>query len=138
MDEKIKYSKGRHPNSLSILPQARLNSIETRKRNKELKLMEKERQMAEKAKYTLDLELEIFKIQKKKEEDNKLRQLIEQKYKPLSRTSMNLIIRNVFNMQKMVYITKDIIDVVKKFKEKKEKEKQIIKFIKEYVIINFD
>jgi hypothetical protein len=38
----------------------------------------------------------------------------------------------------MVYITKDIIDVVKKFKEKKEKEKQIIKFIKEYVIINFD
>lgn len=138
MDEKIKYSKGRHPNSLSILPQARLNSIETRKKNKELKLMEKERQMAEKAKYTLDLELEIFKIQKKKEEDNKLRQLIEQKYKPLSRTSMNLIIRNVFNMQKMVYITKDIIDVVKKFKEKKEKEKQIIKFIKEYVIINFD
>ena len=98
MDEKIKYSKGRHPNSLSILPQARLNSIETRKRNKELKLMEKERQMAEKAKYTLDLELEIFKIQRKKEEDNKLRQLIEQKYKPLSRTSMNLIIRNVFNM----------------------------------------
>ena len=138
MDEKIKYSKGRHPNSLSILPQARLKSIETRKKNKELKLMEKERQMAEKTKYTLDLELEIFKIQKKKEEDNKLRQLIEQKYKPLSRTSMNLIIRNVFNMQKMVYITKDIIDVVKKFKEKKEKEKQIIKFIKEYVIIDFD
>lgn len=38
----------------------------------------------------------------------------------------------------MVYITQEIIDVVKKIKDKKEEEKQIVKFIKEYVIISFD
>ena len=38
----------------------------------------------------------------------------------------------------MVYITQEIIDVVKKFKDKKEEEKQIVKFINKYVIISFD
>lgn len=98
MDEKIKYSRGKHPNSLLTLAQARIKSIETRKKNKELKQMEKERQKAEKSKYTLDLELEIFKIRKKKEEDEHIREMIEQNYKPLSKTNINLVIRNVFNM----------------------------------------
>lgn len=98
MDDKIKYSRGKHPNSLSTLPQARIKSIETRRKNKELKQMEKERQKAEKSKYTLDLELEIFKIRKKKEEEEHIRMLMEQKYKPLSKTNINLVIRNVFNM----------------------------------------
>ena len=98
MDEKIKYSKGKHPNSLSTLAQARIKSIETRKKNKELKQMEKERLKAEKSKYTLDLELEIFKIRKTKEEEQRLRMMMEQNYKPLSKTNINLVIRNVFNM----------------------------------------
>jgi len=98
MDDKIKYSRGKHPNSLSTLAQARIKSIETRRKNKELKQMEKERQKAEKSKYTLDLELEIFKIRKKKEEEEHIRMLMEQKYKPLSKTNINLVIRNVFNM----------------------------------------
>jgi hypothetical protein len=38
----------------------------------------------------------------------------------------------------MVYITQEIIDVVKKIKDKKEEEKQIVKFINKYVIISFD
>ena len=138
MDEKIKYSRGKHPNSLSTLAQARIKSIETRKKNKELKQMEKERLKAEKSKYTLDLELEIFKIRKTKEEEQRLRMMMEQNYKPLSKTNINLIIRNVFNMQEMVYITQEIIDVVKKIKDKKEEEKQIVKFINKYVIISFD
>ena len=98
MEDKIKYSRGEHPNSLSILKEGRLKSIETRKRNKEIRLLEKERQIAEKAKYTLDLELEIFKIRQREKEDNKLRQVMEQKYKPLSITNINLVIRNVFNI----------------------------------------
>lgn len=138
MDDKIKYSRGKHPNSLSTLAQARIKSIETRRKNKELKQMEKEQQKAEKSKYTLDLELEIFKIRKKKEEEEHIRMLMEQKYKPLSKTNINLVIRNVFNMQEMVYITQEIIDVVKKIKEKRDEEKQIVKFIKKYVIISFD
>ena len=138
MEDKIKYSRGEHPNSLSILKEGRLKSIETRKRNKEIRLLEKERQIAEKAKYTLDLELEIFKIRQREKEDNKLRQVMEQKYKPLSRTNINLVIRNVFNIQEMVFITQDIINIVKKIKDKKDEEKEIVKFIKEYVIISFD
>ena len=38
----------------------------------------------------------------------------------------------------MVYITQEIIDVVKKIKEKRDEEKQIVKFINKYVIISFD
>ena len=38
----------------------------------------------------------------------------------------------------MVYLTQEIIDVVKKIKDKKEEEKQIVKFINKYVIISFD
>ena len=38
----------------------------------------------------------------------------------------------------VLYITQEIIDVVKKIKDKKEEEKQIVKFINKYVIISFD
>ena len=64
--------------------------------------------------------------------------MMEQKYKPLSRTNINLVIRNVFNIQEMVFITQDIINIVKKIKDKKDEEKEIVKFIQKYVIISFD
>jgi hypothetical protein len=38
----------------------------------------------------------------------------------------------------MVFITQDIINIVKKIKDKKDEEKEIVKFIKKYVIISFD
>ena len=38
----------------------------------------------------------------------------------------------------VLYITQEIIDVVKKIKDKKEEEKQIVKFINKCVIISFD
>lgn len=92
-----KYSRGRHPNSISILETGRIKSLETRRRNREIKEMIKEKQRAEKEKGILDLELEIFKIRQKHKEEQHYRNLMEDEYKPLSRMNINLIIQNVFN-----------------------------------------
>jgi hypothetical protein len=92
-----KYSRGRHPNSISVLEMGRIKSLETRRRNREIKKMIKEKEKAEKDRKILDLEFEIFKIRKRKEEEEYYRRLMEDEYKPLSGININLIIRNVFN-----------------------------------------
>lgn len=98
MEQTPKYTRGQHPNSISNLETGRVKSLETRRRNKEIRLMKIEQQRAEKQRGVLDLELEIFKIRKKREEDERYKQMLEASYKPLSKTNMNLVIRNVFNM----------------------------------------
>ena len=98
MDKTPKYIRGQHPNSISSLQTGRVKSLETRRKNKEIRLMKIEQQRAEKQRSILDLELEIFKIRKKREEDDRYKQMLEASYKPLSKMNINMVIRNVFNM----------------------------------------
>ena len=50
MEEKMKYKRGEHPNSLSILEYGRIKSLETRRKNRDIRLMMYEHQKAEKEK----------------------------------------------------------------------------------------
>ena len=97
MEEKIKYKRGEHPNSISILEYGRIKSLETRRRNRDIRLMMYEQQKAEKEKRVLNLELEIFKIKQRRAEEEYCQKLMDAEYYPLSKKNLNIIIRNVFN-----------------------------------------
>lgn len=97
MEGKIKYKRGEHPNSLSILEYGRMKSLETRRRNRDIRLMMYEQKKAEKEKRVLNLELEIFKIKQRRAEEEYCQKLMEAEYYPLSKKNLNIIIRNVFN-----------------------------------------
>jgi len=97
MEEKMKYKRGEHPNSLSILEYGRIKSLETRRKNRDIRLMMHEHQKAEKEKRVLNLELEIFKIKQRRAEDEYCEKLIDAEYYPLSKKNLNILIRNVFN-----------------------------------------
>ena len=97
MEEKIKYKRGENPNSLSSLVQGRINSLETRRKNRDIRLMMYEHQKAEKEKRVLNLELEIFKIKQRRAEDEYCNKLMDAEYYPISKKNLNIIIRNVFN-----------------------------------------
>lgn len=97
MEEKMKYKRGEHPNSLSILEYGRIKSLETRRKNRDIRLMMYEHQKAEKEKRVLNLELEIFKIKQRRAEDEYCEKFIDAEYYPLSKKNLNILIRNVFN-----------------------------------------
>jgi len=97
MEEKIKYKRGGNPNSLSSLVQGRIKSLETRRKNRDIRLMMYDHQKAEKEKRVLNLELEIFKIKQRRAEDEYCNKLMDAEYYPISKKNLNIIIRNVFN-----------------------------------------
>ena len=97
MNEIIKYKRGENPNSLSSLVQGRINSLETRRKNRDIRLMMYEHQKSEKEKRVLNLELEIFKIKQSRAEDEYCNKLMDAEYYPISKKNLNMIIRNVFN-----------------------------------------
>jgi hypothetical protein len=92
-----KYKRGENPNSLASLVQGRINSIETRRKNRDIRLMMQEYKKAEKEKRVLNLELEIFKIKQRRAEDEYCNKLMDAEYYPISKKNLNIIIRNVFN-----------------------------------------
>ena len=63
--------RGHHINSLKALEKYRYKALETKKRNKEIRLMRVEVENQKKKRGILDLELEIFTIKSKEEEKDK-------------------------------------------------------------------
>ena len=96
MEEK-KYRRGENPNSLASLVQGRINSLQTRRKNKDIRMMMQEYKKAEKENKVLNLELEIFKIKQRRAEDDYCNKLMNAEYYPISKKNLNIIIRNVFN-----------------------------------------
>ena len=100
--ERLEYSsnRGKHPNSLAALELARENSLKKRRENREIKLKKKELELFKKSEQTLDLELEIKRMNERKKENRRLEKLMkeeEAKYRPLNKTQLLSVLNNVFN-----------------------------------------
>ena len=100
--ERLEYSsnRGKHPNSLAALQLARENSLKKRRENREIKLKKKELELFKKSQQTLDLELEIKRMNERKKENPRLEKLMmeeEAKYRPLNKTQLLSVLNNVFN-----------------------------------------
>ena len=92
----MKYSRGRNPRSLQALEANRSRALEVKRKNKEVRLMKEELHKEEKRRQTLNLELELFKIRKKREEDEEYKRQYERQFYPLSQQQLSRIIKNVF------------------------------------------
>ena len=92
--------RGHHINSLNALEKYRYKALETKKRNKEIRLMQVEIEKQNKKKGILDLELEIFTIKSKQEEKDKYIELRENTFFPLSENNLKLIINKCFQYYK--------------------------------------
>ena len=90
--ERLEYSsnRGKHPNSLAALELARENSLKKRRENREIKLKKKELELFKKSEQTLDLELEIKRMNERKKENRKC----SRKFLKFSETYDPTFIRN--------------------------------------------
>jgi len=100
--ERLEYSshRGKHPNSLAALELARENSLKKRRENRDMKLKQKELEHFKKTEQTLNLELEIKRMNERKKENRRLEKLMreeEAKYRPLNKTQLLSVLNNVFN-----------------------------------------
>ena len=91
-----KYNRGRNPASLQALQENRSRALEVKRKNKEVRLMKEELEKEEKRRQILNLEIELFKIRKKREEDEEYKIQYERQFYPLSQQQLNRIIKNVF------------------------------------------
>jgi len=95
--EKDKYTRGGNPRSIEALAKNRDKGLAIRREKARLKQIEKDIAQAQKDKSVLNLELEIYKIQKRRELERRL--LVEMEeglYHPLNKSQLHLVIKNVF------------------------------------------
>ena len=88
--------RGLHPNSIRALHENRAKGLETKRKNREFRLMQEEIKKEEKRRQCLDLEIEIFKIRQKRAEHANYEKEYEKQFVPLSRQNLSTIIKNVF------------------------------------------
>ena len=91
--EKNKYTRGGNPRSIEALAKNRDKGLAIRREKARLKQIERDIAQAQKDKSVLNLELEIYKIQKRRELE---RRLEERLYHPLNKSQLHLVIKNVF------------------------------------------
>ena len=92
-----KSKRGLHPNSLKALQENRQKALQTNQKKKEIRLMQEEIKKEQKRRQTLNLELEVFKIKQKKEQDRECQIKYEEQFYPLSNKNLFQIIENVFS-----------------------------------------
>ena len=95
--EKDKYTRGGNPRSIEALAKNRDKGLAIRREKARLKQIERDILQAQKDKSVLNLELEIYKIQKRRELERRLLiEMDERLYHPLNKSQLHLVIKNVF------------------------------------------
>ena len=95
--EKDKYTRGGNPRSIEALAKNRDKGLVVRREKARLKQIERDIVQAQKDKSVLNLKLEIYKIQKRREfETNLLVEMEDRQYHPLNKSQSYLVIKNVF------------------------------------------
>ena len=95
--EKNKYTRGGNPRSIEALAKNRDKGLVVRREKARLKQIERDILQAQKDKSVLNLELEIYKIQKRRELERRLLVKMEERlYHPLNKSQLHLVIKNVF------------------------------------------
>jgi len=95
--EKNKYTRGGNPRSIEALAKNRDKGLVVRREKARLKQIERDIVQAQKDKTVLNLELEIYKIQKRRELKKRLlAEMEERQYHPLNKSQLHLVIKNVF------------------------------------------
>ena len=95
--DKDKYTRGGNPRSIEALAKNRDKGLAIRREKARLKQIEKDIEQAQKDKSVLNLELEIYKIQKRRELERRLLVEMEERlYHPLNKSQLHLVIKNVF------------------------------------------
>jgi len=95
--EKDKYTRGGNPRSIKGLAKNRDKGLVVRREKARLKQIERDIAQGEKDKSVLNLELEIYKIQKRRELERRLLvEMEERQYHPLNKSQLHLVIKNVF------------------------------------------
>jgi len=95
--EKDKYTRGGNPRSIDALAKNRDKGLAIRREKARLKQIERDISQAQKDKSVLNLELEIYKIQKRRELERRLLVEMEERlYYPLNKSQLHLVIKNVF------------------------------------------
>ena len=95
--DKDKYTRGGNPRSIEALAKNRDKGLAIRREKARLKQIERDILQAQKDKSVLNLELEIYKIQKRRELERRLLiEMDERLYHPLNKSQLHLVIKNVF------------------------------------------
>jgi hypothetical protein len=95
--EKDKYSRGGNPRSIEALAKNRDKGLAIRREKARLKQIERDIAQAQKDKSVLNLELEIYKIKKRRELEKRLLvEMEDRQYHPLNKSQLHLVIKNVF------------------------------------------
>ena len=95
--EKDKYTRGGNPRSIEILAKNRDKGLVVQREKARLKQIQRDIGQAQKDKSVLNLELEIYKIQKRRELEKKLLvEMDDREYHPLNKSQLHLVIKNVF------------------------------------------
>ena len=95
--EKNKYTRGGNPRSIEALAKNRDKGLVVRREKARLKQIERDILQAQKDKSVLNLVLEIYKIQKRRElEKRLLAEMEERQYHPLNKSQLHLVTKNVF------------------------------------------
>jgi len=95
--EKDKYKRGGNPRSIEALAKNRDKGLAIRREKARLKQIERDIGQAQKDKSVLNLELEIYKIHKRRELEKRLLvEMEERQYHPLNKNQLHLVIKNVF------------------------------------------
>jgi len=95
--EKDKYRRGGNTRSIEALAKNRDKGLVVRREKARLKQIERDIAQAQKDKSVLNSELEIYKIQKRRELEKRLLAEMEgRQYHPLNKSQLNLAIKNVF------------------------------------------
>ena len=95
--EQDKYRRGGNPRSIEALTKNRDKGLAIRREKARLKQIQKDTAQAQKDKSVLNLELEIYKIQKRRELERRLLVEMEERlYHPLNKSQLHLVIKNVF------------------------------------------
>ena len=95
--EKDKYKREPNPRSIEALTKNREKGLIVRKEKARIKQMERDRIQEQKNKSVLNLELEIYKLQKRREYDKKCSdEMKDKQHHPLNKRQLKLVIKNVF------------------------------------------
>jgi len=95
--EKDKYTRGGNPRSIEALAKNRDKGLVIRREKARLKQIERDIAQAQKDKSVLNLELEIYEIQKLRELEKRLLvEIKERPYHPLNKSQLHLVIKDVF------------------------------------------
>ena len=95
--EQDKYRRGGNPRSIEALAKNRDKGLAIRREKARLKEIERDIAQAQKDKSVLNLELEIYQIQKRRELERRLLVEMEERlYHQLNKSQLHLVIKNVF------------------------------------------